>query len=135
MNRGTDLRVRVKLTLADVAKGVEKKLMSMALTKGNIYPLVKAVMSWFNVRLTKTVFSEAVGKAIPVVGGFVAGGITFMSFKPCCMRLKAALQDTMLSNPDHVASYEENAFAEGIFSGEIIDLDYEPVEQIEAKYD
>ena len=135
MNGAAGANNAIKGMAQALSKGVEKKLMSMALTKGNIYPLVKAVMGWFNVRLTKTVFSEAVGKAIPVVGGFVAGGITFMSFKPCCMRLKAALQDTMLSNPDHVASTEENAFAEGILSGEIIDLEYEPVEQIEGKCD
>ena len=39
-------------------------------------------------------------KAIPVVGGVIGGAITFVSFKPCCDKLKASLQNTMLSNPN-----------------------------------
>ena len=33
-----------------------------------------------------------------------------MSFKPCCDKLKVSLQDTLLSNPDHEVTAEENAF-------------------------
>ena len=39
-------------------------------------------------------------KAIPVVGGLIGGSITFLSFGPCCHKLKETLQDTVLSNPD-----------------------------------
>lgn len=28
-------------------------------------------------------------------------GITFITFKPCCDKLKESLQDTLLSNPNH----------------------------------
>lgn len=45
-----------------------------------------------------------------------------MSFKPCCDKLKESLQDTLLSNPDHVATDEEN---------EII-IDVEDVEMAES---
>ena len=100
----------LKAMAAALGSGVEKKLLAMALTKGTFYPMVKSVLKWFNVNLTKKVFAGFFKKAIPVVGGVVGGGITYISFKPCCDRLKASLQDTLLSNPDHEVTEEENAF-------------------------
>ena len=88
-------------TLANgLAAGVEKQLLKTALTKGTIYPIVKSIAKFFNVRMTKEVFAGFFKKAIPVVGGVVGGGITYLSFKPCCEKLKDSLQDTLLSNPD-----------------------------------
>ncbi|MEG0359953.1 MAG: hypothetical protein RR598_11865, partial [Anaerorhabdus sp.] len=86
--------------------GVEKQLMSKALTKGTIYPIVKSVSKWFGVKMTKTVFTGFFKKAIPVIGGVIGGGLTFLSFKPCCDKLKISLQDTLLSNPSY--NDEEN---------------------------
>lgn len=80
--------------------GVEKKLINTALTKGTIYPIVKSVAKWFNVRMTKEIFAGFFKKSIPVVGGLIGGGITYLSFKPCCEKLKDALHDTILSNPN-----------------------------------
>lgn len=80
--------------------GVEKQLLKKALTKGTIYPIVKQVAKWFNVRMTKEIFAGFFKKSIPVVGGVIGGGITYFSFKPCCEKLKETLRDTKLSNPD-----------------------------------
>ena len=80
--------------------GVEKKLINKALTKGTIYPIVKSVAKWFNVRMTKEIFAGFFKKSIPVVGGLIGGGITYLSFKPCCEKLKNTLKDTLLSNPN-----------------------------------
>lgn len=91
--------------LKSIAKGfglgVEKKLMRTALTKGTIYPIVKSVASWFNVRMTKEIFAGFFKKSIPVVGGVIGGGLTYLSFKPCCVKLKESLQDTILSNKNY----------------------------------
>lgn len=84
-----------------LASGVEKQLLRKALTKGTIYPIVKNVAKWFSVKMTKEVFAGFFKKVIPVVGGVIGGGITFLSFKPCCDKLKASLQNTMLSNADY----------------------------------
>ena len=92
--------------------GVEKQLLKAALTKGTIYPIVKSISKWFGVKMTKTIFAGFLKKAIPVVGGLLGGGITFFSFKPCCDKLKASLQDTLLSNPNHDTSLD------------VIDVDY-----------
>jgi len=91
-----------------LAAGVEKQLLKKALTKGTIYPIVKSVAKWFSVKMTKEVFAGFFKKAIPVVGGVIGGGITFVSFKPCCDKLKASLQNTMLSNPNYRPTEEED---------------------------
>ena len=80
--------------------GVEKKLINTALTKGTIYPIVKAVAKWFNVRMNKKIFAGFFKKSIPVVGGVIGGGLTYATFKPCCERLKNTLKETCLSNPN-----------------------------------
>ena len=83
-----------------LGKGVEKKLINKALTKGTIYPIVRAVAKWFNVRMTKEIFAGFFKKSIPVVGGVIGGGITYATFKPCCERLQKTLKETRLSNPN-----------------------------------
>ncbi len=109
----------IKAMAKAFAVGVEKKLINTALTKGTIYPIVKSVAKWFGVKMTKEVFAGFFKKAIPVIGGVIGGGITYVSFKPCCDKLKTSLQDTLLSNPNHEETEDENI---------IIDADYSPIE-------
>lgn len=92
----------LKMLSAALGKGVEKKL----LTKGTFYPMVKKIAKWFSVNMTKQIFAGFFKKAIPVVGGVIGGGITYLSFKPCCDNLKKSLQDTLLSNPDTKEKFE-----------------------------
>ena len=66
--------------------------------------------------MTKEVFSGFFKKAIPVVGGVVGGGITYVSFKPCCDRLRNSLKDTKLSNASHVETKEEKEIFDAIIS-------------------
>jgi len=113
--------VALKAMATALGSGVEKKLLAMALTKGTFYPMVKSVLKWFNVNLTKKAFAGFFKKAIPVVGGVVGGGITYISFKPCCDRLKASLQDTLLSNPEHRATAEEKQMVDEMIAQ---DVDY-----------
>ena len=116
----------IKAMAKALAAGVEKKLLKAALTKGTIYPIVKSVAKWFSVNMTKQVFAGFFKKAIPVVGGVIGGGITYATFKPCCYRLKDALKDTLLSNPEHNATEEENKIFEQIkdeaIDGEFIEM-------------
>ena len=90
----------LKAVAKALGAGVQKQLMKKALTKGTVYPVVKSVAKWFGVKMTKEVFTGFFKHAIPVVGGVIGGGLTYMSFKPCCDKLKQSLQDTVLSNPD-----------------------------------
>lgn len=104
----------LKMLSAALGKGVEKKLLAKALTKGTFYPMVKKIAKWFSVNMTKQIFAGFFKKAIPVVGGVIGGGITYLSFKPCCDNLKKSLQDTLLSNPDTKEKFDDLA---------IIDID------------
>ena len=110
-------RAELKAMAKALATGVERKLIRTALTKGTIYPIVKSVASWFGQKMTKEIFAGFFKKAIPVVGGVLGGGITFISFKPCCDKLKASLQNTLLSNPNKI----EEIYDEEIIISEIIE--------------
>lgn len=104
----------LKMLSAALGKGVEKKLLTKALTKGTFYPMVKKIAKWFSVNMTKQIFAGFFKKAIPVVGGVIGGGITYLSFKPCCDNLKKSLQDTLLCNPHTKEKFDDLA---------IIDID------------
>ena len=125
----------IKAMAKALASGVEKQLLRKALTKGTIYPIVKQVAKWFSVKMTKEVFAGFFKKTIPVLGGFVGGGITYMTFKPCCYRLKDALKDTMLSNPDHQETEEErdlfNDIKNGVIESEALEIDAENVTDLQ----
>ena len=88
----------IKAVANALATGVEKKLLKAALTKGTIYPMVKKIAHWFGINMTKKIYAGFFKKAIPVVGGVVGGAITFLSFGPCCEKLKDTLRNTKLSN-------------------------------------
>ena len=98
----------IKAMAAGLAKGISKKIMTTALTKGTLYPIVKSIAKWFGVKMTKKLLSGMVQKSLPIVGGVIGGGITYVSFKTCCDKLKNSLRDTLLSNPNHVETKEEN---------------------------
>lgn len=74
-----------------VQANVAKKVANKALTKTAYYPVVKKVLATIGVKVNKTVFGEAVGKVVPVVGGFVSGGLTFVSLKGGSKRLMREL--------------------------------------------
>lgn len=103
-----------------LAKGVEKKLLQAALTKGTIYPIIKETAKWFSVKMTKAVFASSVKQVIPVAGAVIGGGITYASFGPCCKHLKDQLKDTVLSNPEHVVTEEEEREVQEIIDAEIV---------------
>ena len=116
MNRVAGANNAIKGMAKALAKGVEKKLLNTALTKGAFYPIVKNVLKWFGINLTKAAFAGFFRKAIPVVGGVVGGGITYAAFKPCCIRLQNVLQDTLLSNASHVSSVEEELIYDDVIA-------------------
>ncbi len=121
--------IAIKAMAKALAAGVEKQLLNRALTKGVIYPIVKNVAKWFSVKMTKEVFAGFFKKTIPVVGGIVGGGITFVTFKPCCDKLRETLKDTILSNPDHKETQDEEQIYNDIKNA-IIDVEPEDIVEV-----
>lgn len=52
-----------------------------ALMQTSYYPIIKKVLAGIGVKITKSSFGDAVSKVVPVVGGFISGGLTFVSLK------------------------------------------------------
>lgn len=64
-----------------------KKVVSQALTKTAWYPLVKKVGSVIGLKITRNTVQKTVTKAVPIVGGVVSGGLTYLTFRPMGHRL------------------------------------------------
>jgi len=68
-----------------------KKVAAQALTKTAWYPLVKKVGALVGQKITKTTVEKTIAKAVPVLGGVVSGGLTYVTFRPMGNRLADAL--------------------------------------------
>ena len=82
---------------------VAKQIQKQALTKAFFYNPMKKVLNFVGVKMTKEVFAKGASKVVPVVGGFVSGGITYASFKPGAERLRRYLRSLPLSGIDERA--------------------------------
>lgn len=79
---------KIRMVLAALAKGVEKKLPQKALTKTWWYPIIKKIAPWFAERMSKQKLGAILGKAIPFIGVPLSGGITYLSFRKAAKDLK-----------------------------------------------
>lgn len=91
-----------------IAAQVVKTLPQKALTKGMIYPLVKAVAKILGVQMTKKIFASGLAKAIPIVGAVFSGGLTLATFLPMSLRLQKHLASLELTKPGHRTESDES---------------------------
>lgn len=98
-----------------LATSVSERIASQTATRSIIYPVARKVASMLGTELTKETFGSAVGKTIPVVGAAVSGGLTYVTFKPMCERLRSHLADLEIANPE--------TFAPQVVLGEIISVE------------
>lgn len=68
-----------------------KKVAGQALTRTVWYPLVKKVGALVGKQVTKKTVEKTITKAVPVIGGVVSGGLTYMTFRPMGHRLADVL--------------------------------------------
>ena len=66
---------------------IGKKVAAQALTRTTWYPVVKKVGSILGYKITKKTVENFISKSVPLVGGFISGGLTFVTFKPLGGRL------------------------------------------------
>lgn len=70
----------LKEVTSRLAVHAPQKVMKKAITKTLVYKVVKEVLSYIGVKVTKEKFAKFIGKVIPVVGSIVSGGLTYYSF-------------------------------------------------------
>lgn len=112
---------------ASMAQKVSKTLASKPLTKSVIYPIVKKVATILGVKMTREVFAKGVSKIIPVAGGVISGGLTFVSYKPMAVRFKKYLAGLVLASVDYYNNSKEKQFSDNE-QPEIIDVNFSDVE-------
>lgn len=66
---------------------IGKKVAAQALTKTVWYPIFKKVGSMLGYKITKKTVESIITKAVPLIGGVISGGITYVTFKPMGNRL------------------------------------------------
>ncbi|MBM9458447.1 hypothetical protein JK386_00855 [Nocardioides sp. zg-536] len=64
-----------------------KNVATQALTKTAWYPVVKKVGALVGRQITKKTVEKTITKTVPIIGGAVSGGITYVTFRPMCRRL------------------------------------------------
>jgi hypothetical protein len=98
-----------------VGENLGKKVAAQALTKTYWYPLVKKVGAAVGQKVTKATVEKTITKAVPVVGGALSGGITYVTFRPMGRRLADVLvaningdfDDDLELNPEFAASLDD----------------------------
>ena len=87
-----------------ISKGLSntlsKKFMTTAVTRTTWYPLLKKIASYIGVSVTKKSTSAVISKSLPVIGGFVSGGLTLITFRPMGNRLIKAFENTLTATPN-----------------------------------
>lgn len=86
---------------ASSAQKASKSIASKALTKGTIYPIVKKIARTLGVKITKETYAKGISKSIPIIGGFLSGGITYASYKPMANKLKRHLVTLKWANTEY----------------------------------
>lgn len=81
----------VSQTSKAASANLGKKVAAQALTKTAWYPLVKKVGALVGKQVTKKTVEKTITKAVPVLGGLVSGGLTYLTFRPMGHRLADAL--------------------------------------------
>ncbi|GAB3994045.1 hypothetical protein [Nocardioides marmoraquaticus] len=84
----------VSATSKTAGANLGKKLAAQALTKTTWYPIIKGVGAVLGKQVTKKTVEKTVTKTVPILGGFVSGGITYATYKPMGNRLA----DTLVKN-------------------------------------
>ena len=86
---------------ASVARpSIQKQVAGKALTKTTWYPVMKSTLRVIGVKLTKDSLAKTVTKVVPVAGGVISGGMTFVTLRGQSKRLMEHLRELPPPNVD-----------------------------------
>lgn len=118
----------LRLISAQLAKQIGESLAKQALTKTIWYPIIKQIGKSLGVNITKGVVSKSATKIVPVLGGVLSGGLTFLSMRPMGVRLVNVLNEANFE-------YSEKKALEDYKVLEQIADEYEEAEEVEIVYE
>ena len=95
----------------NLAKEIVKRLPKYALTKTVIYPIVKQVAKWIGIKLTKDSFAKGLGKIVPILGGVISGGLTYVTFRPGAKKLKNTLHNCCVFMTENACKEKEGEYS------------------------
>jgi len=75
-----------------VAPAIEKRIARKALMKTTWYPIVKKSLKVIGVSVTKQSMAKTMSKIVPLIGGVISGGMTFVALQTQATRLKQHLR-------------------------------------------
>lgn len=75
-----------------VAPAIEKRIARKALMKTTWYPVVKKSLKVIGVSVTKQSMAKTMSKIVPLIGGVISGGMTFVALQTQATRLKKHLR-------------------------------------------
>ena len=75
-----------------VAPAIEKRIARKALMKTTWYPVVKKSLKVIGVSVTKQSRAKTMSKIVPLIGGVISGGMTFVALQTQATRLKQHLR-------------------------------------------
>ena len=79
---------------------IQKQVAGKALTKTTWYPVMKSTLRVIGVKLTKDSLAKTVTKVVPVAGGVISGGMTFVTLRGQSKRLMEHLRELPPPNVD-----------------------------------
>ena len=116
----------VSQTSKVAGQNLGKKVAAQALTKTTWYPLVKKVGALVGKQITKKSVEKTIIKAVPVLGGVVSGGLTYITFRPMGHRLADTLVDHLNGDFDDVLDLNPQfaaALNAEVVDGELITIE------------
>ena len=75
-----------------VAPAIEKRVARKALMKTTWYPVVRKSLKVIGISVTKQGFTKTMSKILPLIGGVISGGMTFVALHTQATRLKQHLR-------------------------------------------
>jgi hypothetical protein len=112
-------------TSRTVGVNVGKKVATQALTKTTWYPLLKQIGALIGKKVTKKTVEKAITKGVPIIGGLVSGGLTYVTFGPMGRRLADTLVRHVNGEFDDALEFNEHLSAATVVTSadadEIID--------------
>ena len=100
-----------------------RKVAAQALTQTAWYPLVRKVGALVGRKITKQTVERTIAKGVPVLGGVVSGGLTYVTFRPMGYRLADTLAEHVTGGGRLLDGGVNGAGTPQVVPGVVLDTD------------